>query len=817
MKTKILSIILVIAMALTTVPMADAVSYPEGETPQSYEYEFNYLAHGLTASESLWKNQASGNIADGYDVWGYIGRRTNTETIGYSRNLTAYENHIRWSFDMSSAGYETQADATANAVYPAFNPDGTDNFPVFMLEIKVEKGGVFFPVLEYAPQASSAIVEVFLIKNETGKSYSDDALESFLRNTDPATRLGVVDLCSKAGDDTEHRFPSVELDDNSTYYLAFVANGINKNASPVWHKTAKCIYSENHFTGFRLDAVATGAEVNYIFNTTVTGIDSGKTYKAIKNVGTDTVDVRLSDDYEYVEEKSVPIGTNTSTSVNRSTIEAASTRFNYVPSKTSSAYVALKIQIPHTGKYQVDIAGYKHSKTGGSNAICGGDAKFYITAAEGTFKKTTVCTAETYIGTYHFWNTTTKEEAKEETLINTFDAEAAGDYWLVIDLMSTEGAAENVAVAGVTPEYYQAKFNSITLTNLGLTDVEKEEAPISFNPQNAPETSLTLNSDSAEIKLLSMDITSNEGTVDDTITAAVGSAQSVTANKIPGKEFLYWASGIGTNKKAVSDTMTYNFTAKKGLTYLTAVYRDANSDNIQVKFINGNGELINRSDVTYVAGADITMPTLPTMTGYGAATGWQLAGTDDIYTANETAIASGKQMIFVAQYDDPNASIDISVTGGTMKIDGGKVAPVYGDKVTVTASSRKGGNGYNVFAYWTKTVNGVERVVSLNKEYSFNAWENCELTAVYTECQIEPIAAGVRKILLGAMDGDVNIAEFIGCEGALERGILFGTDIEDCTSKAAMTTSGNHFSVINDSEESARAYAIFENGVIYSE
>ncbi|MBQ6698542.1 MAG: hypothetical protein IJP38_09000 [Oscillospiraceae bacterium] len=823
---KFLSIILTAVMVLSLLPAAGAVTYPDGEAPQSYEYVFNYLAHGLTASESLWKNQASGNIADGYDVWGYIGRRTNTETIGYSRNLTANDNHIRWSFDMSSAGYATQTEATANAVYPEFNPDSTDNFPVFMLEIKVEKGGAFFPVLEYAPQASSAIVEVFLIKNETGKSYSDDALESFLRNADPATRLGVVDLCSKAGDATEHRFPSVELDDNSTYYLAFVANGINKNASPEWHKTAKCIYSENHLTGFRLDAVATGAAATYNFTWEAWGLSTNTNFNQL----TTTLNSDKSDTYAYEKYNYR----------NALAIAENYLNFNYTAEQRNTntsnnvvtyPYVAIKISVPHAGKYSVGLNG---KNVYNSRGTYGADAKIYVLPASGTFAKD-LCTDQNYIGEYHFYNTTNPNKSTTdrdtETLKNTFDADVAGDYWLVIELrddMGAKTAAESVfgnaegATGGV--KNYSAWIRSISITNLGLTDAELAKAPQSVDPKNAASNDVTLGNESAEIKVLTSTVAENEGTIVSELckNAAVGSAQSITAPAIDeNREFLYWTSGIGTDRKIVCETEKYDFTAQKGVTYLTAVYRDMTSDYVSVIFLNGNGELISRSDATYKEGNTVTIEALPTLTGFGTASGWQLAGTENVYTADSTVTATGKAMVFVAQYENEETSIDITVNGGTMVVENKKEKPAYGDNVTVTAPSREDGSGYNVFAYWTKTVNGgAAQIVSLEKEYSFSAWENCTLTAVYTERQIEPLAESVRKILLGTMNGNVNIAEFIGCEDAIERGIVYGEGtptIDSWSNKISMATDKNALSVINNSGKNARAYAIFEGGVIYSE
>ncbi len=70
------------------------------------------------------------------------------------------------------------------------------------------------------------------------------------------------------------------------------------------------------------------------------------------------------------------------------------------------------------------------------------------------------------------------------------------------------------------------------------------------------------------------------------------------------------------------------------------------------------------------------------------------------------------------------------------------------------------------------------------------------------------------------MNGNVNIAEFIGCENAIERGIVYGEGtptVDSWSNKISMATDKNALSVINNSGKNARAYAIFEGGVIYSE
>lgn len=829
---RFLSIFLAAIMVLSFIPAAGAVTYPEGAEPlETYEYVFTKAAHSTDTGTGGYSLIAQTPTADDTNTavspnkWGYGGTRGTITEDFYSVNLATYAGYLNWSFSISD---ELTTEDTAQAMSPEFNPDKVERFPVFLLEINVPNTGMFVPVLEYRKLNSSSTVEVFLVKNdEAGEPLTGDAAIKYAREAAPEDRLGTVDMHTARGEISGCRkaFPERKVE-AGTYYLVFVANGFD--GTPEWTSSIKKYIARNRFESFRLEPIATEAKVKYAFNTDVVGIDRNgikyidpTTVSNVKYSGIDkdAVNTTKSDDYEFEA-----IG-----SFNRKTVEKTHLRLNYKPQQNKTPWLALQISVPHPGKYSMTVDGWNFPKAGYSNGSTkntwfGADAFFYIIPAEGTFNRDVLCTEQTKVGYYKFYGHGDAENQSVSEQIGTFNAEVSGEYWLVIDLGHANGAENAVKAAGYAATIYGARINSISLTNLGLTDAQIAAAAARVvNPENAASNDVTLDNESAEIKVLTSTVAADEGTLVSELcrNAAVGSAQSITAPEIPDREFLYWTSGIGTDRKIVCETEKYDFAAQKGIAYLTAVYRDMTSDYVSVIFLNGNGELISRSDATYKEGNTINIEALPSLTGFGQASGWQLAGTENVYTTENTVTATGKVMVFVAQYANEETSFEIIVNGGTMEVEDGKTAPAYGDKVTVTAPSREGGSGYNVFAYWKKTVNGREaEIVSLDKEYSFNAWEDCVLTAVYTEQQIEPLAAFVRKILLGTMNENANIAEFIGCDGAIERGIIYGEGtptVDNWSNKISMTTTKNTFSVINNSGKNARAYAIFENEVIYSE
>ena len=199
------------------------------------------------------------------------------------------------------------------------------------------------------------------------------------------------------------------------------------------------------------------------------------------------------------------------------------------------------------------------------------------------------------------------------------------------------------------------------------------------------------------------------------------------------------------------------------------------------------------------ANETFAIPELPVLAGFGKATAWVA---DDMteYTSGNAEIKKMGTTIFVAKYDDEiSPEIIITATNGTVD----SANPEYGDRVTITADADSEGN---VFQYFTK--NG--EIVCLDRAYSFNAYESCEVVAVYGSSA--PIYTGNRKkIFLDTFDvaGKTGLmAEFIGFSSneVVEKGIMLGSK------KIPMTSGKTQFTVIADEAGTYKGYAIVRNG-----
>ncbi|MBQ2743967.1 MAG: InlB B-repeat-containing protein, partial [Oscillospiraceae bacterium] len=293
--------------------------------------------------------------------------------------------------------------------------------------------------------------------------------------------------------------------------------------------------------------------------------------------------------------------------------------------------------------------------------------------------------------------------------------------------------------------------------------------------------------------------------------ADAGDAIEYTAPDKTGYTFLYWAQGLGEYKKIVSSDKKLSLKAEKGAMWLTAVYSDNSLAKTEVVFYNANGDEISRSQ--YEQNEVITLEDIPSMAGFGTATGWTLDTDGVTYTAEDKVKASGRLMRFVAEYpDEPSERFDITVVDGTAVngiADDGKA--VYGETVTVTAASIKGIKRFN---YWEKD----GEIVSFDLSYSFKPYKDTTVTAVYNDSSVADTI--VRKIIVGTRpvgNKTAAVAEFIGISDAVEKGILFGTNLDNATHKISMKTEGDTFSVIDDVDGDAIGYAILSNGnAIYS-
>ena len=235
--------------------------------------------------------------------------------------------------------------------------------------------------------------------------------------------------------------------------------------------------------------------------------------------------------------------------------------------------------------------------------------------------------------------------------------------------------------------------------------------------------------------------------------------------------FLYWKKAMGLNEKIVSFDREFNYVPEgEGRNILVAVY-EGDVTVASPKCYNANGQ--------YLKGAQPTPADLPSMAGYGKAIAWEQYKDTNVY---------------VAQYalEEPTADIDVTVSGGE-----GTGTYAYGDEVTCTATDAN-------FKCWKK--NG--EIVSVNRTYTFRAWEDCTVEAVY-QADVYYTGSTMKIFIDTFVAGDETgvMAEFLGFgNNVVEKGIMFND------TRIAMTTVGNQFSIIADASGIYKGYVIVKNG-----
>ena len=263
-------------------------------------------------------------------------------------------------------------------------------------------------------------------------------------------------------------------------------------------------------------------------------------------------------------------------------------------------------------------------------------------------------------------------------------------------------------------------------------------------------------------------------TDDSTITAKKNSngTFSLTAPETKNDaKFLYWAKGMSKNKKIVSfsNVLSDYMPEENGKNYLIAVYEDDISETAE--YYNANGQRI----------ATGTEPALPSMAGYGKASGWAKFGETNIY---------------VAEYGNKTTPDNVTVT-----VDGKAQTVPYGTKITCKADESKAN-----FKCWKKSdINGKTEIVSAEKNYAFNVWESCTVESIYEE----HFYTGAKlKIIIDTFtvgNDTAVMAEFVGLGNAVEKGIMYNGR------KIAMTKPGNQFTVTADNGGTFVGYAIIGN------
>ncbi len=822
---KFLAFLIVMALTASLIPTA----FAEGEVVKNYNYVFNSAAHSI-GSAATERRLTSGlhtienTVESVSSPWGFVN--------AYGFNGLASTNSpacINWTIkDENGAGVVfAPGESSVSGVRAAL-----------AFKISASKG-TYDASFSVNHTGNEAEVEVYLIPKtdyafpEYDKDDDANSKANFYKcveNMSANYRVGKVDLY---GDDLYIGRVNLTQED---YYLVLVPCGVNEESE----RDTNNLWTMQ-LTNFKLDGVSENtAEKQDI---TSEAIPTSKSNHR---------------EWSYTKRFAAKVEENVLTAYNACI-------YSYGLTGHSIPLVVMKFKADKTGEYNLQlktnldgvsikkfaaaplVSYAKYDETFETNINNASSKEEIVDDSIEKFKSLTGYRGE--IGYFDFSSVSeanTYYDVKKDGTNNgengVLNLVAGEEYFLAFSLDSksiaiangtieadvyTEGEAKgNEGIVNYTTPDKVYRYQAFIISGINLVPVIDERTSkytadrelyntlTSVTAENNAENTLTGYSSTATVSVVTQDIATGESVVNDVVNenVAVNAEYTPVAPVVDDDyEFMYWAIGLGKNRKIVSiDKDEYSFTVAPGRNLVYAVYRKTSSDTKYAFFFDGSKTVMGK---TAIVDGQITLPALPgAMPGFGAPEGWKYTGEED-----EAALSAGTTVsdltddtFFVADYDKKQTV--------TLTIDGEAVAVSYGTDVNLGdyASIRENKSGENVFNYWKKG----EEIISFKPDYTFKAYEDCTLTSTYAK--YEPINKSVRRILLSAdaMTG-ITFAEFIGLDSAIEKGILFG-DAEatytTASAKAVMQTNGKVFSVVNETWKTAVGYAILNDGsIVYSD
>lgn len=871
---KVISVILALALCISLVPavFATDTGYEWARNPKTYVYEFNNSAHETnTAEADNWLHKVEHSIdsaTSGTQEWGFVGLQNfhNFYTTDTWLNMAA---HVKE--DVGTPYFGPGTDVPTGEYKTAFG-----------LELDVDASGKYTPSITFKTGTSAPIVDIFLVEKPVDENEAQDWYSSVRYNengdasglntgnfynhveeTDSSNRIGIgINMYGSTTVNKTVALSPVTLDANKNYFLLIVPCGKDPQAT-VEEYAASTAYdsatiklvrfelseelTEENVETLNYDITLNAIDVDklteqdYNKNTSLTSevIRTGKktldnlnlvnwkyTLKKTDYQGQYIMNLGKTAPYAIEAENGKIAGVYSGTLGNNGyagTIALA----NYSNTSTDRPLVAVRVNIPYSGKYTLKIT------DGQANAAYDPFMQVYFGEAQAAYAPANVdawLTANKFLGWFSssnwgtatdtnsgaMFSTTMKASDKGTNDTSTFvkayevdgftvDVPVAGEYWVVLNACEDSKTLNDASLndAGI---YQYLRFSSITLTPLpgemGAEETAIAAVANTMTKDIAEESEHSL-SDKAVVNVLTTTVNSDNDTSIHTVTPYTttrGAELTVEAPKYDDYTFLYWTKGIGADRRVVSDSESYTLTAPAGGTYLTAVYKAKDDAQTSVVFFDAVGNELSRA--LYDEGAAIVFPSVPSLTDH-TFEGWALAGQTGTV---ENATATGNQMIFVAQFSEEPTGKSVAV-----KVNGVATNYAYGSLVEVSATERKNGNGSDVFLYWTKD----NEIVSFDKNYSFLAAENCGLEAVYGAYK-PSITDSLRRIIISE-----SFAEFIGLDAAKEKGVLFNKNggevsLETATHKIAVKNGGNQLKFENDltSVASVIGYAIMDDDTV---
>lgn len=824
---RVISVILVAALVLALLP---TFAFAAESSAESYVYNFTNKQHidpATGAAPTLFSGYTLENFASSTtDKWGFIKARV----VNAASNAWMNGDRFWYRPKVVSGSY--------TPVYcPGVQYDSTKEFMMMTtFAIVVGEDGVYTPGISLVSDKSSPVFEVFLTEDVV---VSDDTKYlQWVNGIAADKRLGRINGYGD-GAVVSKKFLDVELK-AGTYYLTVVANGKDSSFEYYDSNDAKKPYGINlYLSSFALKNV-NDVNSGLSYNTTSSALKdpttaesynmpagydkggiTGITYSVLKDAENK---FSVAGTRYCQNAKMTDSGLQFDMLVNRYAEYVSNSYFaqdgdgNWIAGKDAngnlytsiyghSTHIAIKLNVPYAGDYKLYLLNPETDFGAVSNVFfVSAPANFYY-ANNNTYLN---ASSAYKLPNRHDSRTVHSDSSKE--YIGEVSVAVPGDYYLLFapngecfeqsGKEKTDGGFQTLSISGIKLEPIVEENTDLIEEQEKFDEIEKIKTDEIAKPVDSGLSNV------ATVNILETEINSDEAFEQTArkVTGTYGEMMTVVAEPKAGYEFLYWAKGIGNTRKVVSENAEYKFKAVSGGTWLTAVYKNKASTDVSVVFYNGNGEEVSRQLVEQ--GSQITMPALPTLRGHEASTGWAIGNRKELYAAGDDVTATGSQMLFVAQFNDPSKSISVKVNGA----DYGTYA--YGDKVTVTATERENGNGDNVFVYWKKG----DEIVSFDKTYSFLASENCELTACYNAYR--PITDALKKIVISGSGQNIMV-EFIGLADAVEKGIIFDENsaenitFSNATHKITMTQDGNQLAAVADIGTYI-GYAILADGnVIY--
>lgn len=359
---------------------------------------------------------------------------------------------------------------------------------------------------------------------------------------------------------------------------------------------------------------------------------------------------------------------------------------------------------------------------------------------------------------------------------------AVGEYWVVFEV--NKDTVDTTDYSDTTL-YGTSYYQNFILSGIDLVPVvtEDEEYAKSFD---AVEETYETHGKAIVNAYAYADNGEQIEALETSVEKTLGETYTYTAPEKEGKNFLYWAKGASKDRFIISYERELEYKPSEGQNHIIAVYEDKASAVPKAEFYNANGERLAVSE-------SVLFPDLPSMAGYGKAEAWICYNNGETYTGNEGDIELAGTMIFVAKYGE---LLSVTVNGKSY---------TYGDAVELIAEDKYG----LVFKGWKK--NG--EIVSVNKNYTFRAYENCDVEAIYAD-KSPNFSGKFIKIFMNtftAGDNTAIMAEFIGITGAVEKGIIANGN------KIPMKGDGSQFTVTADIDGTYEGYAIIKEDDSYTQ